>query len=495
MELKREFIDMLERTAALPGGEVLRGLTDALATTDPSVAIRLNVRKLNADNARTNGSAQADSSVVTQTLAGHRRVAWAEHGCYIDGERPRFTMDPAMHQGLYYVQDASSMVTSTIVKQLSKAFCREKSSDEPLVYIDFCAAPGGKTTAAIDALPDGSLVIANEFDRRRAESLRENVVKWGYPSVVVCQGDTSRLARLGAIADIVAVDAPCSGEGMMRKEQAAVEQWSEGLVGQCAALQREILDNAWLSLKPGGYLIYSTCTFNRSEDEENLAYIVETLGGEPVELMQTDDATPLHIGTGIAQGIDTPYPAYRFLPGKIEGEGLFVAVVRKSAEEYCDQRRQKPAKIKTVGSPYPLRNENQFVVEERDGRVIAIPERWAALVGQLCSELNVIHVGIEVATVKGRDYLPSQSLAMSLALDMERCASNEVDYPTAIAYLRGEALRLDDAPRGILLLTYRGYPLGFVKNLGNRANNLYPSAWAIRTSHIPDTPVEILSML
>ncbi|MDE7135735.1 MAG: RsmB/NOP family class I SAM-dependent RNA methyltransferase, partial [Muribaculaceae bacterium] len=296
--LKLEFVAMLDRLKAMPGGDVVEGLADVLATTEPAVAVRVNPRK-------------------NAMPSGMRKVPWADRGFYVDGERPRFTMDPALHQGRYYVQDPSSMALSAIVGQLAK-----ESGHKPLLYIDACAAPGGKTTAAIDALPPGSLVVANEFDRRRADALTENVIKWGYPDCVVSQGDTARFCRLPEIADIIAVDAPCSGEGMMRKEDAAVEQWSDGLVERCAGLQRDILGNMWAALRPGGYLIYSTCTFNRHEDEENLEYIVNELGGEPVDL-------DLPLGSGIAGAIASPYPAYRFLPGKVEGEGLFSAVVRK----------------------------------------------------------------------------------------------------------------------------------------------------------------------
>lgn len=465
-ELKPEFVKMLENLSSLPGGEAVRGLVEALATTAPSVAVRLNARKC----------------AVPEKVSDADRVAWCDRGLYLNpDERPRFTFDPAMHQGSYYVQDPSSMAIGLIVKRLCGG------SDSPKVYIDACAAPGGKTTAAIDCLPEGSLVIANEYDRRRAEALCENIVKWGYPGVVVTCGDTSRLRRLGALADIVAVDAPCSGEGMMRKDDTAVSQWSEGLVRSCATLQREIIDNAWEALKPGGYMIYSTCTFNRMENEENVAYMTEQLGAEPVD-------TGLEEFGEVAGAIDSPYPAARFLPGRVRGEGLFVAVVRKPADAEASQPI-RPLKIK------PLKNEaierwvkpGYVLTELKSGTVTALPEKWEGLMAAMAKELNALYAGCETATAKGRDYVPAQALALSGIMEPEAFARCETDYATAIAYLRGEAVALPEGTsRGIVLLTYGGRPLGFAKNLGNRANNLYPKGWVIRSGYAPESAPKIV---
>lgn len=430
MKLKEDFLAMLGRLEKLPGGNVVGGLAETLAATPPSVAIRLNPRK-------------------PSVKPGLRPVPWAENGFYIDGERPRFTVDPALHQGRYYVQDASSMFIGHIVGRLA-------AGRGPLVYIDACAAPGGKTTAAIDALAPGSLAIANEFDSRRAEILVENIVKWGYPDCIVSRGDTARFRRVGQIADIITVDAPCSGEGMMRKEEAAVNQWSPELIADCAALQREILANLWCALRPGGYLIYSTCTFNCTENEENLRYLVEQLGAEPVGITIPDE-------WGIAGSIDSPYPAYRFIPGRIEGEGLFAAIVRRPGADL---------------SPNP----------DID-----------AVRANLKNHLDIIYTFNPepgpTPGAKGKAPVPPHSLAMSTALPADRFPAIDVDYPTAVAYLRGEAVRPDGLsalPRGIILLTYQNIPLGFAKNIGNRANNLYPDPYRIHTTHIPSLPPQIL---
>lgn len=467
-DLKCGFIAQIDALRSAPGGDALDGLVASLENDEATVAVRTNARKAEAPNLRP--------------------VPWSDSGYYIDGERPRFTFDPALHQGLYYVQDASSMVVGSIVNLLTRTHFHE-----PVVYIDACAAPGGKTTAAIDALPEGSLVIANEFDRKRAEVLCENIIKWGYPDVVVTQGDTSKFAKIGAIADIVAADVPCSGEGMMRKEAVAVEQWSEHLVEQCASLQRCIIDNMWKALRPGGFFIYSTCTFNHKENEENLAYIVETLGGKPIAMPLFDKR--------IAGAIDSPYPAMRFIPGRVEGEGLFVAVVRKPAHDDaalqapdydCDKKKlgKKPVAVPVEVASWIAAQGYEIDID--GDKVVAISGRWKRLLAALRKKLNVIYVATEVAYIKGKDYVPSQALALSRLCSDGAFARIEVDYATAMHYLSRQAVVLADAPKGIVLLSYGGVPLGFVKNLGNRANNLYPQSWAIRSTHLPDVPPKLI---
>lgn len=476
-KLDEKFIESINRLAGRRHGEVLASLIASLEKDEPSVAVRINPLK------------------ETGLPPGKRKVAWAPDGVYIDGERPRFTFDPAMHQGRYYVQDASSMVIETIVRELA--------GTDPIVYIDACAAPGGKTTAAISSLPAGSLMIANEYDRRRADALCENIIKWGYPYVVVTGDDTSKFAALGAIADIVAADVPCSGEGMMRKEAAAVEQWSPSLVRQCAELQRSIIDNMWKVLRPGGYFIYSTCTFNHTENEENLAYIAEKHGGIPVD-MHLDCRFPQ-----IAPAIDSPYPAARFIPGRTDGEGLFIAVMQKPGNRDAKaaprprKEKQQPARKReksdkrhagSIDGVARWIDSNGFETVTEGERLSALPVEWLATINDIKKALRVIYAGTEIAVLKGRDAIPSQALALSTIIDSGAFTNVEVDYNTALQYLSRQTVSLDnDVPKGFVLLRYDGHPLGFVKNLGNRANNLYPQGWAIKSTHLPDFPPDILN--
>ena len=459
MKLPNDFISEIEGYNA----PIFSGLFESLSNTLPSVSVRFNRHK--------NGELNIDSP-----------IKWCEYGKYLN-ERVPFTFDPAMHQGLYYVQDASSMFISHIIMQLTK--------EEPIRYLDACAAPGGKTTAAIDALPPGSLVVANEYVPNRAMVLSENLTKWGYSSVVVSKGDTAKYKKLKNFFDIVAADVPCSGEGMFRKDEEAVAQWSLSLVNECVSRQKEILDNLWQSLKPGGFLIYSTCTFNRHENESMIDYLVEEYDALPVKIDLPEES-------GIAKGINAQEYCYRFLPHLVKGEGLFISVVQKKGGEYADVKpvknkrksQEKPSSIKSEIKEWIIGEDFDFSVDKE--QVVAIPQMWKAEMLQLKSALDVIHMGLSIATIKGKDYIPSHALAMST--EINRAAFNicEVDYKTAISYLRREAIVLNEAPRGYVLLTYNNNALGFVKNLGNRANNLYPQEWRILSSHVPDVAPNVI---
>ena len=466
VSLPDAFVDSLSELGDKAG--VLR---EALLTA-PSVSIRENRRKPSPDYA------SIDIDGV---------VPWCAAGRYLSS-RPSFTLDPAMHQGRYYVQDASSMFLSHVVNTLVG------DSAAPLLALDACAAPGGKTTALIDALPDGSVVVANEYVPKRAAILKENIIKWGYPGVVVTRDDTARIARACRDFDVVVADVPCSGEGMMRKDKTAVEQWSPSLVDECVARQREIVVNLWDAVVPGGYLIYSTCTFNRKENELMVEHMVRDIGAESVRIQVEPD-------WNITPGIDTSCHCYRFLPGLTRGEGLFMAVLRKPGEaergKGLGRGGKKPAGKKASRRPSAaavnvrdvaaaagkwLSRDGGYELTVDEGRVNAVPGNMSALSCALSERLNVIHHGVCVGEIKGGAIIPSQSLAMSQALSIDAFPRVELSREAALDYLRREALTLPDGtPKGFVLVCYESYPLGFVKNLGSRANNLYPSEWRVLT--------------
>lgn len=434
-------------------------LADELEGGVAEVSVRVNRRK---------------GGEVCDVVRGCEGVEWCDDGFYLD-VRPDFTLDPAMHQGRYYVQDASSMILWRIVRELAGRL--RVPGGRHLRYLDGCAAPGGKTTAAMGALPDDALVVANEFDFKRAEVLRENVVKWGKGEVVVSRGDTRRFRGLPGWFDIVAADVPCSGEGMMRKDAKACEQWSVGLVDECAARQREIVENLWVALRPGGYMIYSTCTFNRRENEDVMRMIVDELGGEPVRLEGE-----------VPAGVIETELMWRFMPGRVRGEGLAVGVVRKpeGAEVEVMGKGKRGRKGEKGGKPaVDLRTVERWVAGDdvavmlRGDEVWAVDGRYADDVAALEGALDVIHAGVWAGQVKGRDVAPAHGLAMSWALRRGMFEEVEVDRAMALAYLRREALQGIDAGRGMVLLTYEGWPLGFVNHLGSRSNNMYPQGWRI----------------
>lgn len=416
------------------------------------------------------------------------RVKWSDSGYYLN-TRPQFTFDPVFHAGGYYVQEASSMFVEQAIRQYIEGDVK---------FLDLCAAPGGKSTLVASLLSGNSLLVANEVIRPRANVLAENMIKWGYPNVVVANNDSAQIGQLEGYFDAILIDAPCSGEGMFRKDEGAIEEWSVNNVMLCRDRQQEILANIWPALKAGGILIYSTCTYNKEENEENVLWIKEELGADilPVEIKEEWGISPAYI---------SDIPAYHFFPHKVRGEGLFVAVLRKQeSNDYIsvnrkynkDKSRDKKKRADVfVDYQSYLKNKDSFAFYEQADKYYAFPKCLKDELDILKSRLNILSEGICLGQMKGKDFIPDQSLAFSLFLNKERFDMCEVDWRTAVAYLRKEAVVLDNEPKGYILLTYKNLPLGFVKNVGNRANNLYPTEWRIRSSYLPEEKVDILGVV
>lgn len=411
-------------------------------------------------------------------------IGWnAPDGSYL-AERPNFTLDPLMHAGCYYVQEASSQFVTHVLRTLVH---------EPVTALDLCAAPGGKSTAMLSVLPEGSHLASNEIDRRRARILAENITKWGNPNVTVTCNAAKDYSKLRNLFDVILTDIPCSGEGMFRKDEGAVSDWSPQKVQGCVALQHEIVETIWPTLKPGGLLIYSTCTFNVHEDEEMLEYICEELGGEALEI-------PVEAEWNIHQPLMGNRPCYRFMPHYTKGEGLFMAVIRKADDDFSggsifkEDKHIKANKANAKGKPQAIDLKKLEPILQKqldcevkvevtpDGTLRAIPTSHLPLHQALVSQgLFILQSGVEMGTIKGKDIIPAHALALSTALSDNAYPTAEVSLDVALDYLRHEAITLpDEAPRGYVIITYQGHALGFVKNLGNRSNNLYPQEWRIR---------------
>lgn len=435
-----------------------QALADAITSSDPSVAVRVNA---------TRGVSVPDHA---------RRVPWCGQSYYLDN-RPSFTFDTDWHAGRYYVQDASSMFIAHVIDSLIH---------EPVRYLDLCAAPGGKTTAAIQALPQRSMIVANEIVPPRARVLGDNVVRWGNSRCVVTSNAPAQVGKLTHFFDVVAADVPCSGEGMMRKDDEAVAQWTPALVEQCAQRQREILTDVWPALRPGGLLIYSTCTYNRQENEQMADFIVNELGATSLEV-------PVDASWNIHPAIGSDICCYRFMPHRVDGEGLFMAVFRKDGEAPCQYIRTKEKNTKKadeIGKNW-LDSPNDYMIGQQGDLCIAVPVDIRGEVAALRASLNVLHAGVELATVMGRKTVPHHALAMSTARATDAFPVCEVDYTTALRYLRGESITVD-GPRGYVLIAHEGAVLGFANNLGNRANNLYPKPLRILSTHAPDEKPKVI---
>ena len=421
------------------------------------------------------------------------RVPWSSQGYYLK-ERPAFTFDPLFHAGMYYVQEASSMFLEQVLRQYV---------NEPVRYLDLCAAPGGKTTLAIASLPAGSLVVGNEIERKRCHILAENIQKWGSPRSMVMNNRAEDYGALTHYFDVILTDVPCSGEGMFRKDPQAIAEWSESNVLNCASRQKTIMDAIWSALRPGGLLVYSTCTYNTEENEEMLQYICSELGAEVLPVA-VDPAWGIH------PALTGKNPVYRFMPHTTRGEGLFMAVLRKNEEEEIERNKlirdflkkgqKKGAKggAKEVAFPAHVKSwvcqPEQYQFEVKGDKLIAYPKAYADEMKMLSASLHPLVEGVVLGSLKGKDVIPDHALALSTALNREAFEVAEVDRETALSYLRRESVTLDPSiPKGFVLLTFQNHPLGWVKHLGNRSNNLYPQEWRIRSGYSPEEEWSALS--
>ncbi len=445
--LPLDFINSMEPQLGLELDAFCRALQEA-----PSVSIRMNDKQI------------SDTKGTLLDTTGLHPVPWSEEGYYLK-ERPQFTLDPLFHAGCYYVQEASSM----FVEEVLYNYLAPDS-----IVLDLCAAPGGKSTLISQFLGEDGLLVSNEVVRQRVFILSENMQKWGNGNTIVTHNKPADFSKyLPNLFDCILVDAPCSGEGMFRKDPQAVEEWSLRNVRMCAERQCSILNDVWDALKPGGILIYSTCTYNQEEDEKNAEWIAEVLGAEilPVD---TEPSWGVVETTG-----------YHFYPHKTRGEGFYLCAFRKTEDS-------GQFKLKTDKNKVTKPNEHTKEIE----KWLLHPERWAVnaeerfisiypkpykeLIEYIHARMICITAGIGVAEVRGKHLAPQHHLSMAKDFRKEAFPQVELNLEQALNYLRGEALTLDGQPTGVLLMTYRGVPLGFVKNIGNHCNNMYPKEWRIR---------------
>ena len=404
-----------------------------------------------------------------------RQVPWCSHGRILP-ERPQFTLDPHFHAGAYYVQDSSSMFVGHAFRHILKGL--HVPSGRPFRVLDLCAAPGGKTTdlaaSLRETLGDAFILVANEVMKARAGVLADNVALWGDPNVVVTSDDPSAFAGLPGFFDVIVADVPCSGEGMFRKDEEAQKQWSEDNVALCEARQRRIIADVWPSLARDGVLIYSTCTFNRYENDGNVRWTADELGAEP--LFRDDVLVP---GNGV---IKTEL-GYSLVPGHVEGEGQYCSALRKKSDvewREIKARGMRPSKASAVPKGLKMPVDRDVTVRMKGETVTAVPAVISADLAVLEPQLHVIAAGCAVGVMKAGTLVPDADLALSIMLDKDAYPSAEVDLNTALAYLHKDAIMLPDSPKGFVLVKYEGLPLGFVKNLGNRCNNLHPQSRRIR---------------
>ena len=456
MQLPEKFVARMQREL---GQEEADALCASLGE-EPSTSVRLNPRKLLSPRWEA------------------RPVEWSRYGYRLDS-RPSFTLDSDFHAGAYYVQEASSQFAGYIISEVmgGEEQCRG------LRVLDVCAAPGGKSTHYATLVGEEGLVVANEINRSRAAVLADNARKWGLDNMVITCNESARLAEFEGVFDVVAVDAPCSGEGMFRKSEDACEQWSEGNVAMCAERQWEILQNAFRALRAGGVLLYSTCTFNRSEDEDILRRACEEFGEE----LEPSESIAVSDDWGVVTGQEGVFKTFRFFPHRITGEGMFMAVARKSATAK-ESRRLPKARRKAINL-VDKRSAEELQRWLTDGEKFCFFEAGDTLYGcrkshyeeieTLSGRLAVIYSGVAMGQIfKGR-LKPDAALALAVDLRREAVACSEVSEEVALNFLRKQDLEASLFEEGINLVVCRGAALGFVKRIGGRVNNMYPNSLRI----------------
>lgn len=383
-------------------------------------------------------------------------VPWCGSGRYI-ATRPSFTLDPTFAAGGYYVQEASSMFLEFLFGRLDVA------SDARI--LDLCAAPGGKSTHLQALAGPDAVVVANEVIRSRAGVLALNITKWGLGNGVVTSADAATFGvDMASSFDVVVVDAPCSGEGMFRKDDTARTEWSASNVALCAARARRIVSDSWDALKTGGYLIYSTCTFNRFENEDNVEWIATNLGGEVV------------LFDGADAGIERSDAGYRFLPHRLRGEGFFIAVIRKTAaapsSKFKFKKRSQTPLLDFVTTPLLSVQHNQTTFGYTPAVALMVEQLRAA-------RIQMLTAGVEIGQIMHGKLKPEHALAIYWAVNRDFFRSVELSEEMALVFLRKNAIAAEILEDGLQLVTFKNLPLGFAKRIGARVNNLYPTSWRI----------------
>lgn len=418
--------------------------------TEPVVSIRMNPAKM----------AEPENN----------KIPWTQFGQYLP-DRPIFTLDPHFHAGAYYVQEASSMFLEQAIRQ-------SVDLSQSLRVLDLCAAPGGKSTHLLSLINRDSLLVSNEAIRSRATILCENLQKWGAPNVIVTNNDPKDFQGLSGYFDLIVVDAPCSGEGLFRKDPDAMDEWSPEQVNLCAQRQRRILEEVWPSLKEHGILVYCTCTYSEAENEENLEWLSNQHGLTFLDL----DIEP---SWGIHRLSKNRVAGFRCYPHRVRGEGFFIAVARKTELASAAPSKTKSSFIVVPGKTssqlkHWIADPDRFQFILQDELILMVPEYHIAAITWLSEKLRIINKGTALASIKHEKLIPDHASALSTSLQKDFFPQVHLTREQAISYLRKESQLPSGGQKGFALMVFDGLPLGWANLLENRVNNLYPAAWRIR---------------
>ncbi len=443
---------LLEDLSGTPGFERSAFLEAHRQT--PPVSVRLHPQKWPAG--------------TQNTFAG--KVPWSPQGGYLE-QRPLFALDPLWHGGAYYVQEASSMLAGWAVTQLFP----DRSG---LRVLDLCAAPGGKSTHIASLLPSDALLVSNEVIRSRAGILEENAIRWGAPNHWVSSNDPAAFGRLKNYFDLIVVDAPCSGSGLFRKDPDAQNEWSTEAVNRCAARQQRILHDVWPALRPGGALLYATCSYSPAEDEGLLDAFLAGATDAQALLLEPPAAW------GIVATVSPKQRAagLRCFPNRVLGEGFFMAAL------------QKQGTLEKAEAQRPRRSAGNREVRARAGELlkpadwVCLPflDQFTALEASFEGDYQLLqkvlyfrNAGVRLGVPAGKDWIPDHALALSVAASPELPAV-ELNLEQSLQFLRRQELDPAGIAPGWQRVLFKGVALGWVKGLKARVNNYLPKGLRLR---------------
>jgi 16S rRNA C967 or C1407 C5-methylase (RsmB/RsmF family)/NOL1/NOP2/fmu family ribosome biogenesis protein len=426
----------------------------------PSISLRLNPKK--------------DCGLFENEEA----VPWSKYGKFLN-KRPEFVFDPMIHAGAYYVQESSSMMIANAIDFSSN-----------LRILDLCASPGGKSTLLLSNMTDGSVLFSNELVSKRTTILRENLVKWGYPNVIITANRATDYKNFKGYFDVVLVDAPCSGEGMFRKNTIAIREWSDSKPFSCSIEQKGILENAIPLVRDGGLLIFSTCTFAPQENENNVEWMYKKFAGQLSPASFEYDKS-----WGITEEIITHYDyskqsVYKCYPHKFRGEGLFISLFKVNSGNRFNFKNHQQEHLRNVNDHIKKDMSNYITYDEdqmlalMDKKLLLMNKQMFGIADFAISQLNIVSLGTVLGNMSynNNEFIPSHELSMSVQVNKNH-AGLELSKEQAIRFLKKEdipGLLLDSDIRGWLLAKYQGLPLGWLKVNDNRTNNFYPKEWRLR---------------
>lgn len=399
------------------------------------------------------------------------KIDWEPLGVLLD-ERPSFALDPNWHAGAYYVQESSSMFLGEIIRQLNL-------EEKPINILDLCAAPGGKSTHLLSLIHKESLLVSNEILPKRNKILVENIERWGMPNVIVTQNEAADFRRVPEFFDVMVVDAPCSGEGLFRRQAEAIDEWSKENVDHCSIRQKSILEDVAPTLKVGGILIYSTCTFNPSENENIIQSLLDSGNWKLIPIKNRFDNNIHSPAEGSIPG------TYHFYPHKVPGSGFYIAALEKtSSVQVPNNKRFWPSEFKSVKTkPEALEGfinqEISLSLLSRKEQLFLVSPVHESTVKLLENVLKITHAGISAGQINKGIFTPAHGLSMSLVLN-PNISKIEFNKEESLAFLRKETLYKDDCKPGWNLATYQGNALGWLKVLPNRFNNYLPVSLMLR---------------